>query len=116
MNRNAQLAIVVIDCTYLRFHARFTRGVKVRLFCSPQCTPMSSGRIGPSLQTGPEEPGARSPSAWLERRNVGLRGNNEQRKSYLSTGGFQLTDQISGWDPEREHTAQNGKCKLLDVR
>ena len=24
--------------------------------------------------TGPEEPGARSPSAWLERRNVGLRG------------------------------------------
>ena len=42
--------------------------------------------------------------------------NNEQRKSYLSTGGFQLTDQISGWDPEREQTAQNGKCKLLDVR
>ncbi len=42
--------------------------------------------------------------------------NNEQRKGYLSTGGFQLTDQISGWDPERERTAQNGKCKLLDVR
>jgi hypothetical protein len=52
---------------------------------------------------------AGTPERWIER-------NNEQRKSYLSTGGFQLTDQISGWDPEREQTAQNGKCKLLDVR
>ena len=52
---------------------------------------------------------AGTPERWIER-------NNEQRKSYLSTGGFQLTDQISGWDPEREHTAQNGKCELLDVR
>ena len=45
-----------------------------------------------------------------------LKGSNEQPTSYLSTGGFQLTDQISSWDPEREHTAQIGKCKLLDVR
>jgi hypothetical protein len=26
------LAFVVIDCSYLRFHALFTRGPKVRLF------------------------------------------------------------------------------------
>ncbi len=32
---------------------------------------------------------AGTPERWIER-------NNEQRKSYLSTGGFQLTDQISG--------------------
>ncbi len=33
--------------------------------------------------TGPEEPGARSPSAWLERRNVGLRGSKKQREDAL---------------------------------
>ena len=66
--------------------------------------------------TGPEEPGARSPFAWLERRKVGLRGTTNNRQAILCTGGFQLTDQISGWDPEREHTAQNGKFRLLDVR
>jgi hypothetical protein len=38
------------------------------------------------------------------------------RKAILCAGGFQLTDQISGWAPEREHTAPNGECKLLDVR
>ena len=32
--------------------------------------------------SGPEEPGAPSPSAWLERRNVGIERNNEQRKCY----------------------------------
>jgi hypothetical protein len=66
--------------------------------------------------TGPEEPGARSPSAWLERRNVGMRGTTNNRQAILCTSGFQLTDQISGWESEREHTAPNGKCKLLDVR
>ena len=47
----------------------------------------------------------------------GLRGKaTNNRKAILCTGGFQPTDQISGWAPEREQTAQNGKCKLLDVR
>ncbi len=31
------LAFVVIEFSYLRFHTLFTRGPKVRLFCSPQC-------------------------------------------------------------------------------
>ena len=70
----------------------------------------------PPEWAGPEEPGARSPSAWLERRNVGMRGTTNNGKAILCTGGFQPTDQISGWDPEREQTAPNGKCKLLDVR
>jgi len=30
------IAFVVIDFSYLPFHATFDRGVKVRLFCSPQ--------------------------------------------------------------------------------
>ena len=41
--------------------------------------------LGPSAGprwSGPEEPGAPSPSAWLERRNVGIERNNEQPKSY----------------------------------
>ena len=33
--------------------------------------------------TGPEEPGARSPSAWLERRNVGLRGATNNGSAIL---------------------------------
>ncbi len=75
--------------------------------------------FGPYVAQVGRARGARGPltlrlAGTPERRNE---RNNEQRKSYLSTGGFQLTDQISGWDPsEREQTAQNGKCKLLDVR
>ncbi len=38
------------------------------------------GRLWPKW-TGPEEPGARSPSAWLERRNVGLRGTTNNGKA-----------------------------------
>ena len=52
---------------------------------------------------------AGTPERWNER-------NTNNRQAILCTGGFQPTDQISGWAPEREHTAQNGKCKLLDVR
>ena len=33
--------------------------------------------------TGPEEPGAPSPSAWLERRNVGLRGTTNNGSAIL---------------------------------
>ena len=58
------------------------------------------GRMWPEW-TGPEEPGAPSPFAWLERRNVGLRGTTNNRQAILCTGGFQLTDQISGWDPRK---------------
>ena len=53
---------------------------------------------------------AGTPERWIE----GKATNN--RKAILCTGGFQPTDRISGWTPEREQTAQNGKCKLLDVR
>ena len=67
--------------------------------------------------TGPEEPGAPSPSGGADDEGRGLRGKaTNNRKAILCTGGFQPTDQISGWAPEREQTAQNGKCKLLDVR
>jgi hypothetical protein len=67
--------------------------------------------------TGPEEPGAPSPSGGADDEGRGLKGKaTNNRKAILCTGGFQPTDQISGWAPEREQTAQNGKCKLLDVR
>jgi hypothetical protein len=68
--------------------------------------------------TGPEEPGAPSPSAGaLTTKDVDSREATNNRKAILCTGGFQLTDQMYGWDPEKEHTAPNGKCKLLaDVR
>jgi hypothetical protein len=49
-------------------------------------------------------------------RGIDVGGATNNRKAVLCTSGFQPTDQISGWDPEREQTAQNGKCKLLDVR
>jgi hypothetical protein len=31
------IAFVVIEFSYYDFHATFDRGLKVRLFCSPQC-------------------------------------------------------------------------------
>jgi hypothetical protein len=67
------------------------------------------GRYSPS---GPGQ-GNPGPPIPLE-----LRGTTNNRKATgtRSTGGFQLTGQISGWAPEREHTAQNGNRKLLDVR
>ena len=45
----------------------------------------------------------------------GLKGSNKQRGPVL----FYVCNRLkenSGWVPEREHTAQNGKWKLLDVR
>ena len=45
----------------------------------------------------------------------GLKGSNKQRGLVL----FYVCNRLkenSGWVPEREHTAQNGKWKLLDVR
>ncbi len=88
----------------------------------PQLQVAGPGSAGPSVWPSVAQVGrargargsltlrlARTPERWIER-------NNGQRKSYLSTGGFQLTGQISGWDPEREQTVQNGKCKLLDDR
>ena len=41
------LAFVVIDFSYLLFHTYFARGVKVRLFCSPQwmCATLSENLI-----------------------------------------------------------------------
>jgi len=37
------LAFVIIDGSYLRFHTLFTRGPKVRLFCSPQWSSIRRG-------------------------------------------------------------------------
>jgi hypothetical protein len=45
----------------------------------------------------------------------GLKGSNKQRGLVL----FYVCNRLkenSGWVPEREHTAPNGKWKLLDVR
>jgi len=64
--------------------------------------------------------GARGPLAlrrgWRRRTLIEGKRATNNRKAILCTGRLQPTDQISGWAPEREQTAQNGKCKLLDVR
>ena len=73
------------------------------------------GRMRAHDGPGQRSPGpAHPPPGW----NAGTLNerNTNNRQAILCTGGFQPTDQISGWAPEREHTAQNGKCKLLDVR
>ncbi len=63
-------------------------------------------------------PRAPLPSAWLTRRTRMRISNKTTDELSFSIGRFQvqLTDQILGWAPEREHTARNGKCILLDVR
>jgi hypothetical protein len=48
--------------------------------------------------------------------DVGLRGTSKQPKSYPMYWWVPTDRSDCGWDPEREHTAQNGKWKLLDVR
>ena len=65
---------------------------------------------------GQRSPGPPHPPPGWNAGTLELRGTTNNGKAILCTGGFQLTDQIFGWAPEREHTAQNGKCKLLDVR
>ena len=69
----------------------------------------------PAGGPGQRSPGPPHPPPWGTPRTL-IEETRNNRQAILCTGGFQLTDQISGWDPEREHSAQNGKCKLLDVR
>ncbi len=43
---NKIVSFVVITESYRRFHTHFIRGVKVRLFCSPQCAVATFGTDG----------------------------------------------------------------------
>ncbi len=75
------------------------------------------GRLRPKW-AGPEEPGAPSPraSAWLERRNVEMRGTTNNRQAILCTRRFQLTDQISGWAQKGSLLPKMGSagCSMFD--
>ena len=71
----------------------------------------------PAGGPGQRSPGPPHPPPWgtpttlIERRQ-----ETTDKLSYVLVGSNLVTDQISGWAPEREHTAPNGKCKPLDVR
>ena len=76
-------------------------------------------RVGPHTGprwTGPEEPGAPSPSAGLTTNDVDCREATNNGNAILFYWWVPTDRPNLRWAPEREHTAQNGKCTLLDVR